>query len=70
MGKKLSLEELNLLVGTNNGKVEVLKYLGKIKMENQYYDGSYYGEYRRRWIEKNFPDRFRKYKNKIYEVEE
>ena len=42
----------------------------KIKMENQYYDGSYYGEYRRRWTEKNFPDRFRKYKNKIYEVEE
>lgn len=36
MSKRLSLEELNLLVGTNNGKVEVLKYMGRIKSYHYY----------------------------------
>lgn len=39
------------------------------KMKNQYYDGECYYKYRYYWIEKNFPDRFRKYKHKIYEIE-
>lgn len=38
-------------------------------MKEEYYDYSCYQGYKKRWIEKNFPKRFRKHKKKIFEID-